>query len=596
MSEGFIVWFTGLSGSGKSTLSAMLAAELARRGVHVEVLDGDEVRTHLSKGLSFSKEDRDINIRRIGFVAKLLARAGACVMTAAISPYRAIREEQRRHTPRFVEVYCECAVPVLAERDIKGLYKKALAGEIKHFTGIDDPYEPPERPEVTVHTGAESREQSLMKIVAKLEELGYIPWHSLSYEIAGESPAERLRSSLQTDQKDQKNQKNKGKRLPPPHGGELCERYVKGRTREELLEKINGMPVIDAGVDAANDIELICSGALSPLKGFMGSKDYLRVLKEMRLENGLPFALPVTLPIPRETAGHLKIGATAALRARSGAVIAVIEIHDLFEPERELEARAGLHLNENTKENTNKNTKRSMVYAGGEVIGLDRLVPPMHSSRRLDPAEARTILADRSHFRVAGFWTRGPVSREHEHWTKAALELCDGLLIHLDTGGANGQDAFGFSLDARMRACEILIERYYPKDRVLLGLYPGTARASGPRQSLFEAIVHKNYGCSRLLVERTGREGSVPDVFESFSAAELGIEPWYVERAFYSAAAGGMATNKTAPAGETARIYGDTAALWQTLQQNKNPPAEAWRPEVIQTLLNAMQSNSIPTE
>src|SRR6185436_124686 len=173
--SGFVVWFTGLSGAGKSTLAAMLAAEITRRGIHVETLDGDEVRTHLSKGLGFSKEDRDTNIRRIGFVAKLLARAGACAITAAISPYKAIRDEQRAQTPRFVEVYCSCAIPVLADRDAKGLYKKALAGEIKNFTGIDDPYEAPDHPEVTVCTDKETKEQSLSRIVGKLEELGFIP-------------------------------------------------------------------------------------------------------------------------------------------------------------------------------------------------------------------------------------------------------------------------------------------------------------------------------------------------------------------------------------------------------------------------------------
>ncbi len=172
---GFVLWFTGLSGAGKSTLSALVAEEIRRRGVHVEVLDGDEVRTHLSKGLGFSKEDRDINIRRIGFVARLLARAGACAITAAISPYKAIRDEQRAQTGRFVEVYCSCPIDALAARDPKGLYRKALAGEIAHFTGIDDPYEPPDAPEVTLFTDRESKEESLGKILAKLEQLGYVP-------------------------------------------------------------------------------------------------------------------------------------------------------------------------------------------------------------------------------------------------------------------------------------------------------------------------------------------------------------------------------------------------------------------------------------
>ena len=175
ISPGFVVWFTGLSGAGKSTLSALLAEDLQRRGVHVEVLDGDEVRTHLSRGLGFSKEDRDINIRRIGFVAKLLARAGACAITAAISPYKAVRDEQRAQIPRFVEVYCACPVDALAARDPKGLYKKALAGEIPHFTGVTDPYEPPVSPEVTLFTDRETRAESLAKILSTLESLGHVP-------------------------------------------------------------------------------------------------------------------------------------------------------------------------------------------------------------------------------------------------------------------------------------------------------------------------------------------------------------------------------------------------------------------------------------
>src|SRR5258706_13058532 len=173
---GFVVWFTGLSGSGKSTLAAMLAGEVARRGVHVETLDGDEVRMHLSKGLGFSKEDRDTNIRRIGFVAKLIARSDACAITAAISPYAEIRAEQRRASAgRFCAVYCACPIEALSARDAKGLYKKALAGEIKNFTGVDDPYEAPTSAEVVVETDKETKEQSLAKILGKLEELGYVP-------------------------------------------------------------------------------------------------------------------------------------------------------------------------------------------------------------------------------------------------------------------------------------------------------------------------------------------------------------------------------------------------------------------------------------
>jgi adenylyl-sulfate kinase len=174
--SGCTLWFTGLSGAGKSTLSAILEKELRARGQLVEVLDGDVVRTNLSKGLGFSKEDRDINIRRIGWVCEVLTRNGVVAIAAAISPYRAIRDEIRGKVGRFVEIYVEAPISVLAERDVKGLYKKALAGEIKNFTGVDDPYEAPLKPEVVCHSdGSETPEQSAAKIIHKLEELGYIP-------------------------------------------------------------------------------------------------------------------------------------------------------------------------------------------------------------------------------------------------------------------------------------------------------------------------------------------------------------------------------------------------------------------------------------
>ena len=173
---GFTLWFTGLSGAGKSTLAEALSEKFKSIELAHEILDGDVVRTNLSKGLGFSKEDRDTNIRRIGFVANLLTRNGVPVMTAAISPYKAIREECRGliGADNFVEVHVHAPLEVLIERDTKGLYKKALAGEIKEFTGVSDPYEEPEDPHVRVHTHEESVEESLAKIWAHLAERGFI--------------------------------------------------------------------------------------------------------------------------------------------------------------------------------------------------------------------------------------------------------------------------------------------------------------------------------------------------------------------------------------------------------------------------------------
>ena len=176
--RGFTIWLTGLSGSGKTTLAQLLINELKAGDVKVELLDGDEVRTNLSKGLGFSKEDRDTNIRRIGYVSRLLSRNGVGVITAAISPYREIRDEVRHLITRdggdFIEVYVQCPIDVLIERDVKGLYKRALAGEIKEFTGVSDPYEEPLNPEVTVKTDCESIEESASKILAALKRRGLL--------------------------------------------------------------------------------------------------------------------------------------------------------------------------------------------------------------------------------------------------------------------------------------------------------------------------------------------------------------------------------------------------------------------------------------
>ncbi len=174
--KGFTIWFTGLSGSGKSTISEILQEEFKKRGIKHEVLDGDVVRTNLSKGLGFSKEDRDTNIRRIGFVCHILTRNDVVAIAAAISPYRAIRDEIRERIGNFVEVYVNAPLEVCEDRDVKGLYKKARSGEIKEFTGVSDPYEEPENPEVECRTDQETPEESAQNILSKLRELGYIEW------------------------------------------------------------------------------------------------------------------------------------------------------------------------------------------------------------------------------------------------------------------------------------------------------------------------------------------------------------------------------------------------------------------------------------
>jgi adenylylsulfate kinase len=192
--RGFTLWFTGLPCTGKSTLAELVAKEFVRRGRSVEILDGDVVRQNLTKGLTFSKEDRDENIRRIGFVCALLSKHGAIAISAAISPYRAVRDEVRSKTENFVEIFVDTPLELCIQRDVKGMYKKALAGEMKNFTGISDPYEPPLHPELVIETQNEGPERSAVRILEKLEQLGFVePAHEPAYTLAeGESIRERL--------------------------------------------------------------------------------------------------------------------------------------------------------------------------------------------------------------------------------------------------------------------------------------------------------------------------------------------------------------------------------------------------------------------
>jgi adenylyl-sulfate kinase len=193
--KGFVLWFTGLPCSGKSTLADLLKPELEKRGRLVDVLDGDIVRTHLTKGLGFSKEDRDTNIRRIGFVAGLVARHGGIAITAAISPYRAVRDEIRGTVENFIEVFVNTPLETCIKRDVKGMYKRALAGEMKGFTGVDDPYEAPVNPEITIETETETPEMSAARILGKLEQLGLIePAHEPAYT---PEEAEKIRARLE---------------------------------------------------------------------------------------------------------------------------------------------------------------------------------------------------------------------------------------------------------------------------------------------------------------------------------------------------------------------------------------------------------------
>lgn len=561
MEKGFTLWFTGMSGAGKSTITELLAPRLKALGKQVEVLDGDEVRTNLSKGLGFSKEDRDTNIRRIGYVAQLLTRNGAVVITAAISPYRAIRDEIRGRIGDFVEVYVKCPLETLIDRDVKGLYKKALAGEIKEFTGVSDPYEEPLHPEVVVETNRETVEESANKILARLQELGFLA-HDGTNTIA-------------------------------PHGGRLVNRLVTGDRRATLLEKARSLPKIQLDERAQSDVEMIAVGAFSPLRGFLGATDHRSVVEHMRLAGGLPWSIPITLQVSHAQGDALKEGAEIALVDERNTVLAILDLAERYLPNRQEEVQQVYGTGDGDHPGVAAVLGGGEVYLGGEIHVLNRPDTVAFPAYHRDPEQTRALFRERGWRTVVGFQTRNPIHRAHEYITKCALEVVDGLMLHPLVGKTKSDD---IPADVRMRCYEILMERYYPKDRVLLSVYPAAMRYAGPREAIFHAIARKNYGCTHFIVGRdhagVGSYYGTYDaqkIFEEFAPGELGIQPLKFENAFFSKVTGQMATAKTAPGGPETQVNLSGTKVREMLSNGQLPPPEFSRPEVAEVLIGAMK-------
>jgi ATP sulfurylase/adenylyl-sulfate kinase len=564
ISPGFTIWLTGLSGAGKSTLARELEQALRDRQRHVEVLDGDEVRENLSKGLGFSKEDRDTNIRRIAYVAKLVSRSGGIAITAAISPYRNIRDEARAQTGPFVEVFVRCPLDVLIQRDTKGLYARALRGEIAQFTGVSDPYEEPLGAEVVVDTDLESIEESTRKILKKLESLGYL------------APSDGQIA---------------------PHGGQLIDRLASGPQAIALRDRLFMLPRLSLSARAVSDLDLIAVGAFSPLEGFLTRADYASVVERMRLANGLPWSIPITLSASPQEAERLEIGAEVALTDGTGDIRAVLTLQDIFERDLEREAELVYRTADPAHPGVAAILREGPILLGGPVTVLERnLLGEPFRPYALDPIESRRAFAEREWQTIVGFQTRNPVHRAHEYLQKSALEIVDGLLLHPLVGETKDDD---IPADVRMRCYRVLLDRYYPADRVLLGVLPAAMRYAGPREAIFHALVRKNYGCTHFIVGRdhagVGNYYGTYDahhIFRSFAPGELGIQPLFFDHAFFCRACGGMASTKTCPHAAESHVVLSGTKVRELLRAGEYPPPEFSRPEVAAVLVQAERSRA----
>jgi len=544
--RGFIIWLTGLSGAGKSTIAEGLRAELGQRGRPAEVLDGDEIRTHLSKGLGFSREDRDTNIRRIGYVARLLARNGGIAITAAISPYRAARDEVRAQAGAFLEVHVRCSLEELIRRDVKGLYQRALAGEIDHFTGISDPYEPPLRAEVVVNTDHEGVQQSVDKIMSTVERLGYLP----------ALPRERL---------------------------------VSGKELEAGLAEAVRLPRLDVGKREAADIYMLAAGALSPLRGFVDAQDYEAVLEQGRLRSSQPFPIPVTLRIDGDQTRRLGRADRVALWA-AGVPVGLLDVEGVFSAPHRPEALAVYGTEDLAHPGVRGLYDSGELAVAGSVTGLGRPAASF-PAYDLTPREVRARKAELGWRTMVGFQTRNPVHRAHEYLQKVALEIVDGLLLHPLVGETKADD---IPAEVRIRCYEALLEEYFPADRVLLATNPAWMRYAGPREAVFHAIVRRNYGCTHFIVGRDhAGVGSyyhtyaAHRIFDEYRPAELGIEILRFEHTFYCTVCGGMASTRTCPHPSSAHLALSGSRVRELLKTGEPLPAEFTRPEISEILIES---------
>jgi len=587
MQKGVTVWFTGLSGSGKTTVAQRVYDLLQERHILTERLDGDVVRQSLCRDLGFSKEDRDKNIERITFVAKVLTRNAVVVLTAFISPYKQMRDNARAEIGEFLEVYVRTPMPVLIERDVKGMYKKALAGEIQNFTGVNDPYEAPVNPELTLDTDTESIEESALRVIHLLEDRGYIPRQAPA---ATATSVRDLRAAAAREVA-------AARRAPgpsTPHGGLLVDRELKGDARGEALERAKALPKFALDEREMTDLEMIGVGALSPLTGFMRKLDYDCVVESMRLSDGTIWAMPVNLCTSIDRARTLSEGNEIALTDREGKILGVMQVTEIYQPDKTREAQHCYGTTETAHPGVQRVMTQGDMYVAGPVWVISRPDYSEFLQYRLTPLETRQKFDEMKWKTVVGFQTRNPVHRAHEYLQKVALENIDGLLLHPLVGATKSDDV---PADVRMRTYEAILDKYYPKNRVLLGVFPAAMRYAGPREAVWHAIARKNYGCTHFIVGRDhagvgNYYGSydAQTLIDSFPPHELGIIPIKFEHSFYCNTCGNLASPRTCPHGKEHHVTLSGTKVREMLMNGEMPPAEFTRPEIAAILTEAYQT------
>jgi sulfate adenylyltransferase len=377
----------------------------------------------------------------------------------------------------------------------------------------------------------------------------------------------------------------------PPHGGELVDLVLNDADAEALSDEAAQHPKIDLGPREAADLEMLATGALSPLAGFMIEKDYRQVLEEMRLASGLPWSIPITLSV--DDLGLKRLGRSETVTLTIGdRPAAVVQVEQVYRRDREVEAEAVFLTTDRAHPGV-----AALARGGDWLIGgrVQVFAPPEHDTfteHRRNPKQTRRAFAERGWRRVVGFQTRNPVHRAHEYIQKCALEIVDGLLLHPLVGETKEDDV---PADVRMRCYQVLLDGYYPRSRVLLSVFPAAMRYAGPKEAIFHALVRKNYGCTHFIVGRD--HAGVGDfygtfdaqrIFDRFEPDDLGITPLFFDHAFWCNRCEGMATAKICPHGDEDRLILSGTRVREMLRNGERPPPEFSRPEVADVLIEAM--------
>jgi sulfate adenylyltransferase len=379
-----------------------------------------------------------------------------------------------------------------------------------------------------------------------------------------------------------------------PHGGKLVNLLAEGARAETLAQEAANLPKIVVNPRELSDLEMLTVGALSPLTGFQGERDYHSILETMHLVDGLAWAIPVTLSLDEEEVKRIGGAEAVALLAEEGGEpLAILEVAEVYQRDRQKEA-LGVFRTEDLEHPGVKALHEAGDFCLAGPVRSFRL--PEHDdflAYRRTPAETRAAFRERGWRTVVGFQTRNPIHRAHEYIQKCALEIVDGLLVHPLMGATKGDDV---PADVRMDCYEALFEGYYPKDRAMIGIFPAAMRYAGPKEAIWHAICRKNYGCTHFIVGRdhagVGSYYGTYDaqkIFEEFEPDELGIMPLKFEHSFWCNACEGMASPKTCPHGEDARVSLSGTKVREMLRAGERPPIEFSRPEVADILISAMK-------